>query len=303
MKSPTMHVDAEDKVVIDALADHMGKILDALQTFGHEGSGWAIAESSPLNEHRQLMTRQFGPQGDWTDHAAGYLGDASLLFLLAQTDHLAVLKQIFTSYTGLMFGCGPPARSLLELNAYVFWMLHPDIDSIRTRASRALLAELSDASRERTAAKDLDAPPHMLTALGERVRVLKAQVEVKLYESEIDRDKSGRLILRGEKHPGPSEALQHLSVAGEEPWNTRGAYSFLSNATHPTLHVITDTIQPATNERPSQFGHPDAVYHYRLARMSMAGILKTWQLTAAYRGLDQGPSQSLLRAIDDLPTP
>ena len=139
MKSPTMHVDAEDKIVIDALADHMGKILDALQTFGHEGSGWAIAESSPLNEHRQMMNRQFGPQGDWTDHAAGYLGDASLLFLLAQTDHLAVLKQIFTSYTGLMFGCGPPARSLLELNGYVFWMLHPDTDSIRTQASRALL--------------------------------------------------------------------------------------------------------------------------------------------------------------------
>ena len=91
-----------------------------------------------------------------------------MLFLLAQADHLAVLRQIYSTRTGLMFGIGSPARSLLELSGYVYWLLHPDVESVRTRASRVLLSELNDATRERTAAKDLDAPAKDLNGWGSR---------------------------------------------------------------------------------------------------------------------------------------
>lgn len=296
-------MDPADAAVIKALADHMGKVLTDFRAVGETDSRWAIRESSPLNDERELLMRQYGPRGPWNDDAAEYVGDAALLFLLSQADHLVVLHQIYSAHAGLMFGLGPPARSLLEVNGYVFWLLHPDVDSIRTRGARALLSQLNDASRVRAVAKDLDAPSQYLTELGERVNELKAQVAALFYPSEVARDKAGRLILRGEKHPGPGQVLRHLAVEGAEDWNSRGAYSFLSNAAHPTLHVIADTIQVDPDGVPTRFGHPDAQYQYRIARMAMAGFLRTWQITAAYRGLDQEPVRRLLAEIATLPEP
>jgi len=300
---PHVLMDPADAAVIKAIADHMDKVLSAFREQGQVDPKWAVQDASQLNAEREGLARQYGPQGPWDSTAAEYAGDAALLFLLAQADHLIVLNQIYSTHVGLMFGIGPPARSLLELNGYVFWLLHPDVDSIRTRASRALLSELNDATRERTAAKDLGAPANALTGLGERVNALKARVRALFYASEVARDKSGGLILRGEKHPGPGEALRHLSVPGAEDWNSRGAYSFLSNSAHPTLHVITDTIQFDANRVATHFGHPDTQYQYKLARMAMAGFLRTWQITAAYRGLDQAVARQLLTEIDTLPEP
>jgi hypothetical protein len=54
--------------------------------------------------------------------------------------------------------------------------------------------------------------------------------------------------------------------------------------------------QEAQTQIPSQ-------YQYRIARMAMAGFLRTWQITAAYRGLDQEPVRRLLAGIDTLPEP
>lgn len=302
MNSSHVHVEDADAEILSALATHMTKILEAFRAYGRVDPTWAIADQSPVNEDRELLLRQFGPGGAWTSKAADYAADAALLFLLAQSDHLAVLQQIYETYVGLMFGVGPPARSLLETNGYVYWLVHPDVPNIRTRASRALLARLNDATRELSTAKDLGVPPQLLSSVGQALRNLKDLVPVHFYGSEIHRDKSGNLFLRGEKHPGPSEVLRHLSVAGGNDWNSRGAYSFLSNASHPTLHIITDTIRPVSDGK-NRFGHSDTLYHYRLARMTMAGFLSTWQITAAYRGLEQGPAQQLLREIDTLPEP
>jgi hypothetical protein len=301
--SPHVQIDPQDAAIIDAIAEHMRRILDAFRSFGREYPTWKVADESQLGKERERLLRHIGPGGAWTPHAADYVSDAGLLFLLAQSDHLHVLRQIYSSYAGLMFGLGPPARSLLELNGYVYWLLHPDVQSIRTRASRALLSRLNDATRELSVAKDLGAPDRHLSPVGQLVRELKDQVPKQFYPSEIGRDKQGRLILRGEKHPGPGEALRYLSVEDAEAWNSRGAYSFLSNASHPTLHVITDTIQGDHEGRPAHFGHSDTRYQYRLARMAMAGFLSTWQIVAAYRGLDQEPSRQLSREIDDLPAP
>ncbi|GAA2501389.1 hypothetical protein [Terrabacter carboxydivorans] len=298
-----VHMDPADASIVQALADHMVEILGAFRNFGRFDPKWAARDPSPFNDERALLQRQYGPHGSWSADAAEYAGDAALLFLLAQADHLTVLHQIYSSRAGLMFGVGPSARSLLEINGYVFWLLHPHLDSIRTRAARSLLSQLNDASRERAAAKDLGAPARHMSEVGERVNALKEKVTQRFYPSEIQRDKSGRLILRGERHPGPGEALRHLSIAGAEEWNSRGAYSFLSNAAHPTLHVITDTIQTDGDGVPTRFGHADTQFHYRLARMAMAGFLYTWQITAAYRGLDQDPIRRLLLEIDTLPEP
>jgi hypothetical protein len=303
MPAPSVHMDPEDAVIIDALADHMERILTGLHAFGGPDSGWAVAGDSPVVDEQELLVRQYGPKGAWSADAATYVGDAALLFLTAQADHFRVLHLIYAQHSGLMFGLAPPARSLLEINGYVFWLLHPEINSIRTRASRALLSQLNDVRRQRSAAKALDAPAAWLTRLGEEVNNLKARVDAEFYPSEIARTDSGLPVLRDETNPGPGEALRHLSLSGTDDWNSRGVYSYLSNKAHPTVHVISDTIQPAAEDRPSRFGYPDTQYHYRLARIAMIALLSTWQLTAAYRGLDQEPATVLLRQIDALPTP
>lgn len=304
MASPHIQMDPEEAAVIEALARHMAKILDAFRTFSRVHPRWATAAESPAAEVSTLLQRQLGPSGVWPGDAADYAADAALLFLVAQSDHLAVLQQIYSSYVGLMFGVAPPARSLLELNGYVFWLLHPDVESVRTRASRALLSQLNGATRELSAAKKLGAPGSLRSQRGQVVRELKDRVKAQFYPSEIEYEEPGRrLILRGEKHPGPGEALRHLSVAGAQDWNSEGAYAFLSNASHPTLHAITDTIKQAGKGLPARFGHSDTLYHYRLARISMSCFLSTWQIAAAYRGLDQQPSRQLAREIDDLPQP
>ena len=177
MTSPHVQLDPQDAVIIDAIAEHMRRILDAFRSFGRECPTWKVADESQLGKERERLLRHIGPGGAWTSHAADYVSDAGLLFLLAQSDHLHVLRQIYSSYSGLMFGLGPPARSLLELNGYVYWLLHPDVQSIRTRASRALLSRLNDATRERSVAKDLGAPDRHLSPLGQLVRELKDQCQ------------------------------------------------------------------------------------------------------------------------------
>lgn len=301
-RSDYLHIDAQDAAVLDALAEHMSKIRQALRTFGRTEPRWAIGAESQAAVERGLLRRQYGPGGDWNDHAVDYAADAGLLFLLVQADHLAVLHRIYDSYEGLMFGAFPPARSLLELQGYVFWLLHPDVADIRLRAARALHSELNNARRDLAAARQLNAPAETRRPRGERLSHLKKRVESEFYPSEITYEaKTGQLILRGESHPGPGAALRYLEVAGNETSNSSGAYAFLSNATHPTLHVITDTILFNDDGSPGYFGHDDTEFHCRLARLAMIGLLKTWHLVALYRGLDVAVPLKLLKEVDSLP--
>ncbi len=251
----------------------------------------------------ESLSKHFGPRGDWNEGCSGYAADAALLFLLAQADHLDILRQIYETYVGLMFGVSPPVRSLLEINGYVFWLLHPDIESVRTRASRVLLSQINDAQRELKTAQELNAPMQMISPRGRTLKALKRRVGAEFWPSEISRDKHGHLHLRGERHPGPGEALRYLSVEGNQDWNSRGAYAVLSNASHPTLHTIMDLIQPGSDGRAERFGRPDTVFHYRLARMAMAGLLSTWEIVAAYRGCDRTVPRQLTAELDELPEP
>lgn len=303
-RSDYLRIDARDAAVLDALAEHMSKIRRTLRAYGRTEPRWAIGEDSQAAYERALLCRQFGPNGAWDGHAADYVADAGLLFLLVQADHLAVLHQIYDSYEGLMFGAAPPVRSLIELQGYVFWLLHPDVTDIRLRAARALQSELNDARRDLAAAKQLNAPTRIRSPRGERLSHLKKRVEREFYASEFAyEEKTGDLILKGEKHPGPGAALRYLEVGGNDASNSSGAYAFLSNATHPTLHVITDTILFNEDGSSGAFGHDDTVFHYRLARLAMIGLLKTWYLVALYRGRDTATPLALLNEIDSLPEP
>lgn len=302
-KSPRIRAYPDEVVVLGAIADHMGRILDALHDYGHKSPKWQVRPDAPMIWEQELLSKQFGPGGDWTSDSPGYAASAGLLFLVAQADHLSVLHEIYDSYVGLTFGVSPPARSLLEINGYVYWLLHPDIDHVRTRAARVLLSQIHDARRELTAAKDMGAPMPMISPRGRDLKALKRRAETEYYPSERSRDRRGHLILRGQGHPGPGAALKHLSVVGGQDWNSKGAYSYLSNAAHPTLHVIADTIMQDPEAGVERFGHADAVFHYRLGRLAMVGLLSTWELVAAYRGCDTDLPRALRDQINELPEP
>lgn len=95
---------------------HRGADWPQLCTFGRVPPTWAVTDPSPFNDERELLLRRFGVQGSWSADAAECVSDDAL-FLLSQADHLVVLHQIHSAHAGLMFGLGPPARSLLEVTA------------------------------------------------------------------------------------------------------------------------------------------------------------------------------------------
>jgi hypothetical protein len=201
----------------------------------------------------------------------------------------------------VIFAPAPPARAILEIAGHVFWLLDPNVRSVRVRAARSWTSELMDATRAKTAALAVahpDAPK-----FGAAVRRLRREsIPEWFFPSEIEHKQGGKIILCKQEHPGIEASLEFISTATGVPWNTSGMYAYLSNASHPTLHVITDSLHVVDGEIKG-FGHDDVSLPYRITRMAIMCFIRSWQLTAAYYGLDQGEPGDLGEEIDTLPSP
>lgn len=296
---PQTQIHPREAAILDGLADHIDKVLDAFAEFGTR-TKWESTEHSPLAYDRWRLLRQYGPTLNWDDEAADYASVNGVLFTSVAGQHLEALRVVLRARE-VVFPPAIIARPILEIAGHVFWLLDPNIVSVRDRAARVWLAKLQDATRRKTAAltvKHPDAPK-----FGGTVRQIRRhEVPSRFYPSELSEGDRGAIRLRDQSHPGLEEALNYISSATGVAWNTSGMYSYLSNASHPTLHVITDSLD-ATGGEVTGFGLHDVTLPYRISRMAIMCFVRCWQLTAAYHGLDQQEAGDLGEEIEGLPAP
>lgn len=304
---PRSHVPAGQALVLDALGNHIEKVLDKFYDFGVR-TGWKETDDSPLAEERSRMAKQYGPGRitptravrHWDGSSAGHAAASCLLFTAVAGQHLEGIRLMLRARE-VIFAPAPPARSVLEIAGHVFWLLDPNVASVRLRAARSWTAQLSDATRKKTAGLAVNHPD--APKFGASVRQLRRETIPQLfYPSEVDHTKDGKVVLCNQAHPGFEETLTFISRASGVPWNTSGMYAYLSNASHPTLHVITDSLEIVDGDIRG-FALEDVSLPYRITRMAIMCFVRCWQVTAAYHGLDQREPGDLGEEIDTLPEP
>lgn len=328
---PRPYVSSDQSLILDATANHIDRVLDHYADFGFS-TDWRPAADSPLRYDEMRLLRQYGPgslvkKTEWTggqlrtrmvaqsrywdSSAAGYASESCLLLTSLAGQYLEALR-ILLRDREVLFAPTPLARSVLEIAGYVYWLLDPDVVSIRDRAARALLAQVSDATRRKTVAlhfKHPDAPK--IGGLVHRLR--KKDLPALFYPSELvdpnavgsaraHKRSSGQLHIRQQAQPGLQESLQFITRATGNNWNTSGMYAYLSNASHPTPHVVYEAIHRDSSGRVLGFAYDNANLPYRVSRLAVLSFLLTWRIGAAYRGLDQDLPLRLSLEMDDLPS-
>lgn len=292
-------VDASDRLVLDAMADYYEEVLAYLAT---RASGDPLARSPYSQEARQLA-RQFGPGGTWSNEDVEMAFTFSMLSMSFSFQFLAGLRALLRS-GDVIISPAPLTRAAMENCARVWWLLDPRLHApggIRKRSARVFLANLDDLTRQKTVALAADLPtaPRMGAAVKEwRTQELKSR----FYPSEIV-DASGRLTICGERLPGFSDSMKVLEEAGKSD-SASLAYDVLSNASHPTPHVLASMLT-RHDETPGawQLHLPDATYPYRLARAAVIHHLNASILIDQYKGAEHNDLDALRRRIDTLPTP
>lgn len=285
--------------MLDALASHIDKVLDAFHEFGVR-TRWKETVDSPLENERIGALRQYGPGGGWDAATPNYAGSNGVLFTAVAGQHLEGISALLRARE-IIFAPSPLARAILEIAGHVFWLLDPGVHHVRDRAARVWLAQIQDTTRRKTAAVAVSHPG--ASRVGAAVRELRTKTVPSLfYPSEVGKGPRGTITLRGQAYPGFDEILGYISRASSVPWNTSGMYAYLSNASHPTLHIITDSLHVEGNEI-TGFGLRDVTLPYRIVRMALACVIRCWRLTAAYHGLDQEEAGGLEEEINALPVP
>jgi hypothetical protein len=275
-------------------------VLDDFDAYGRR-TQWTSTPGSAVEVDRTRLSRQYGAGICWDDTAANYASASAVLFTAVAGQHLETIRVLLESRE-VIFAPAPPARTVLEFSGHVHWLLDPSCTNVRDRAARAWLAELQDQTRRKTAAHALSHPD--ASKFGGIVHQLrKKTIPDHFYPSELAQDARGALLLRRQKHPGLEEALTYINKAQSRPWNTAGAYAYLSNVSHPTRHVIIENIELDAMGRGRSFTLEDVTLPYRITRLALLAFLRSWQITAAYLGLDQNEPNRLALKVDALPEP
>lgn len=294
--------------VVDAYIEFLD---DALDTFfdWNEDHRWNPADSSPFLVERSLICRQNGPSGDWgPDESQNVLGIASLL-LGVSTQYLEAIRALLAARQ-MIVSLPPLVRSTLEASCRIVWLLapigasdRPELyqSAARPRVARAVLIQLEDVTRAKTAAValgDPGAPKYGSVAH----RVKKKRIPGVFYGSEIVRHDNGDLSLCGQRLPGlRGGVLEYERILGED-WRAGGAYDYLSNASHPTPHIAIYITRKSQTDGLVRFELEDPSYLARLVRLAVVPVLQAWRMTATYLGLPADAIDSLLDRVDGLDT-
>jgi hypothetical protein len=289
--------------MLDALATHIDNVLDAHDDYGRR-TRWEAAPGSPLEYEQSRMRRQMGPSGTaaWDGSDASLAAEIAALFGQLAAQHLDAIRVLLIERE-VMFSLAPLTRAVLEIAGHVFWLLDIAIhESPRDRAARVLLARIDDATRRRTAAKPVAHPNLEEMTLSLR-RLRREDLPAKFYPSEIEEDASGRIKIRGQDVPGLAKSLRYIEEVTGVDWNTPGMYAYLSNASHPTFHVVREAYEFDETTGKGAFVARDGRLPYKLTRSALMSFIRIWQINAKYRGLDAEEAGDLGEQIAELPSP
>lgn len=295
---PPPATTARAAVVLDALADHIDKVLQAFYDFGVL-TRWQPTDGSPVEYEKAKLARKFGPGGSWDGADASHAAANAVLFTNQAGMHLEGIADLLRA-RHVVVPLATPTRAILELAGHVYWMLDPRlIESLRDRAARVYLSRLADATRAKTAALAVQHPD--APKIGKAVRDLRrVTLTARFYPSEITIAMNGSITLREERAPGLGLSLKYIEDVSGVDWNTPAMYAILSNESHPTLHTVIQNLSPAT---PGPMDLDDTRWPYNLARAAMMGFVRSWAIAAAYHGLDQEEAGDLGEEIETLPSP
>jgi hypothetical protein len=292
-------VTPDVEVVLDAYAEHVSTLLDAITDFAETTHWTPLDDDAPLEVERGKALQNYGPGGDWSDEEITYAHAAGVLHTVVAAQLLEGMEKLLVSRE-VLFSLAPLVRSTVEHCGYVHWILDPGNSytswTIRDRVARVLLGRIADRARAAATATQLKAP-HLEPIVNSKKKLRKERLPYLFYPSEIEVDSSGEFTLR--KHqtvPGPSSLITYIENGHNTSWNAKGMYAMLSNATHPTFSHLAEFVDVAEDGKTS-FKLDDTIYIGRLARAGILSVSLSWQLVLAYLGRPQTVAQQLM---DDL---
>lgn len=297
MRPPPPTTLAAD-AVLDGLADHIDKVINAYQLFGSR-TGWKATHDSPVAYEKAKLARKLGPGGPWDGADASHAAASAVLFTNQAGLHLEGIADVLRA-RHVVVPVVTPTRAILELAGHVYWLLDPRlITSLRRRAARVYLSRLEDATRAKTSAVAVGHPN--APKIGKAVRDLRrVTLPQRFYQSEYQVEPNGEIVFQDERSPGLGASLTFIEDVSGVDWNTPAMYAILSNASHPTLHWVLEGISPIT-AGPMDLG--ETRWPYNVVRAAIMGFVRSWALTAGYHGLDQEEAGDLGEEIDSLPSP
>lgn len=297
MRPPPPTTPAAD-AVLDGLASHIDKVIEAYQRFGSR-TAWRGTGDSPVAFEKLKLGRQFGPGGSWDGADASHAAASAVLFTNQAGLHLEGVADLLRA-RHVAVPIVTPTRAILELCGHVYWLLDPRIvTSLRRRAARVYLSRLDDVTRAKTAAVAVGHPdaPKIGRAARDLRRVTLPQ---RFYPSEYTVEPNGEIVFQDDRSPGLGASLAFIEDISGVDWNTPAMYAILSNASHPTLHAVLEGLSPITA---GPMDLVDTRWPYNVVRAAVMGFVRSWAITAAYHGLDQEEAGDLGEEMDLLPSP
>lgn len=296
-------VSPEAAEVLAAHANFLNEAMDVFADWNDE-HGWVATERSPSEAERQTICRHFGPAGDWAgDSSQNITGIVSLL-LGVSTQYLEAIRALLEAHQ-VIASLPPLVRASFEASCRITWVIAPlkttglGRTTARPRVARAVLVQLEDYSRLKAAAVALGLP--QATQYGGSWRKLRSKTIPGLfYESEIVLEKNGDLTICGQSLPGFREATVEFEKVHHLDWKAGGVYDFLSNAAHPTPHMVMNAtkLQPNGKVRFEIEGTSSVT---RQVKVAVLAFLLSWRRTAGYLGLPFDSIEKLLTRVDSLP--
>lgn len=300
---PEVNIPERAALVLSAHAAFLSDVLDAFGEWNNEHE-WVATDGSPSVRERQTIRRHFGPAGNWTDEPSINLTGIVSLLLGSSSQYLEAIAALIEAHQ-VIASLPPLVRAVYEASGRITWVIAPLTSTrlgrttARPRVARAMLVQLEDFGRAKEAAVSLDMPT--APKYGESWHRLKRDVIPGLfYESERVRTKSGKLILCEQALPGFKDAAVIFEKVHALEWKAAGVYDFLSNAAHPTPHMVMNSVKLQPNGM-VRFEIDGTTSVTRQIRIAVLSFLHAWRITSTYLGLPAEPTEELLLLTNSLP--
>lgn len=207
----------------------------------------------------------------------------------------------------VVFPVAPLARAIVENAGRTFWLIDPRLGDARDLAARVWMYRVDDVTRQvRTAKgwqKDNQKRIEALVKLKKSIR--NEEIPRRFYPSEIDNE-HGRITLRGQHVPGLGGALKYIAAGMQIADVHTPMYSFLSDATHPTIYAVMETlisVGSSGGEDLHQFGSSDMRREFMILQSAVQAYQQAWFITTSYFGLDVEPVIAVCDEVNSLPRP
>jgi hypothetical protein len=303
MSEPRIRIDAEGQAVLTELASGIDQTLDGFWAF-NERTRWTEVHGSQRALERAGIKRKLGPAVNWDDADIKYATTSAVVYLAACAQHLSGIRTLVRAFE-VIFPVAPIARSVMETCGRITWLFDPGLE-LRDRAARIYLSRIDDLAQTKRLAMSLGHERETSRYGQNHHELRKIELIRRFYTSELTYgDNHDLKAIRGQQLPRLRESVEALSQASHEHWNAGALYDYLSAATHPTMRVVVEMIDPEAF-KPAGGEDPPRELNFKLATLNYPRLLvrnvlltfiQTWGLLASYHGIAAPEADDLQERI------